>query len=145
MSKYTRDVLEPIVKDSRSYAQVLCKLGLSYSGGNHRHIKEKIADNEIDTSHFLGQSWAIGKPFRNRLTPEQILVVREGGIGKTRANIIRRALIESGVVYECVECGLGPEWQGKKMVIEIHHINGKNWDNRKENLMFLCPNCHSQT
>ncbi len=29
--------------------------------------------------------------------------------------------------------------------LELHHVNGDGQDNRLENLMLLCPNCHSQT
>ena len=32
-----------------------------------------------------------------------------------------------------------------KLTLQLDHINGINNDNRKENLRFLCPNCHSQT
>ncbi len=27
----------------------------------------------------------------------------------------------------------------------LHHANGDGTDNRLENLMMLCPNCHAQT
>ena len=33
----------------------------------------------------------------------------------------------------------------KKIVLELHHKNGHSKDNRLENIVFLCPNCHSQT
>ena len=36
-------------------------------------------------------------------------------------------------------------WNNKEIVLELDHINGKNMDNRLENLQFLCPNCHSTT
>jgi len=47
---------------------------------------------------------------------------------------------------KCAECG----WNQinlitKRIPLEIHHIDG-NWKNTKENnLILLCPNCHSLT
>ncbi|MGH2920060.1 MAG: HNH endonuclease signature motif containing protein [Solirubrobacteraceae bacterium] len=44
----------------------------------------------------------------------------------------------------CESCGLA-EWRGQSLRVTLHHINGDGYDNRLENLAFLCPNCHSQT
>ena len=60
---------------------------------------------------------------------------------RLKERIIREKLIE----HRCAECGIGSEWNGKKLVLQLEHKNGKNNDNRLENLAFLCPNCHSQT
>jgi 5-methylcytosine-specific restriction endonuclease McrA len=30
-------------------------------------------------------------------------------------------------------------------MVALHHVNGDGLDNRIENLVMLCPNCHSQT
>jgi predicted RNA-binding Zn-ribbon protein involved in translation (DUF1610 family) len=54
-------------------------------------------------------------------------------------------LHESGVPYVCEVCGIEAEWNGKPIVLHVVHISGDWLDNRKENLRFLCPNCHSQT
>lgn len=40
---------------------------------------------------------------------------------------------------------MGPEWQGKELVLVLDHINGIHSDNRLNNLRLLCPNCNSQT
>ena len=45
---------------------------------------------------------------------------------------------------KCGECNIN-EWLGKPIVLELHHIDGDNSNNTRENLIFLCPNCHSQT
>lgn len=41
-------------------------------------------------------------------------------------------------------CGL-VEWLGQPISLQLHHVNGNGLDNRLENLLLLCPNCHSQT
>lgn len=46
--------------------------------------------------------------------------------------------------YKCEQCGI-TEWNGKYIRLEVHHIDGNHSNNKPENLMLLCPNCHSQT
>lgn len=45
----------------------------------------------------------------------------------------------------CSLCGLGTEWNGKQLTLQIDHIDGNSKDHRLENLRLICPNCHSQT
>lgn len=54
----------------------------------------------------------------------------------------RRVMLEQNNC--CLKCGLN-EWQGEKITLELDHVNGDNKDNSRENLRYLCPNCHSQT
>lgn len=53
----------------------------------------------------------------------------------------RRVLHEQG--GRC-SCGVN-EWCGKPLALELHHIDGDNANNIRENVAMLCPNCHSQT
>jgi HNH endonuclease len=58
---------------------------------------------------------------------------------------IKVRLLEAGILKNvCDECGIS-EWRGKRISIQIDHINGIPDDHRLENLRMLCPNCHSQT
>ena len=59
LQKYTKEWLEELCKNSRSYKEVLEKAGRKYSGGNHSYLKAKIQEFGIDTSHFSGQNWAL--------------------------------------------------------------------------------------
>lgn len=57
-SKYNADLLRPLVESSRSLAEVIRKLGLQPSGGNHRMISARIRLARLDTSHFGGTTRA---------------------------------------------------------------------------------------
>jgi len=63
-----------------------------------------------------------------------------------RTQILKNRLIEEKIKFSiCEECGQTENWNNKYLVLELHHINSDNTDNRLENLKILCPNCHSQT
>ncbi|MNM09740.1 HNH endonuclease [compost metagenome] len=74
---------------------------------------------------------------------EDILVINSTYKNTNRLKdwIVREGLLK----YECQECGISPEWNGKPLRLQLDHINGVNNDNRLENLRILCPNCHTQT
>lgn len=59
---------------------------------------------------------------------------------RLKERIIKQELLD----HSCQECGLGHEWNGKPIVLQLDHINGINNDHRLQNLRFLCPNCHTQ-
>lgn len=59
---------------------------------------------------------------------------------KLRLRLVREGLRKDG----CEQCQLSL-WQGKKIPLELDHINGNHFDNRIENLRILCRNCHGLT
>ena len=61
----------------------------------------------------------------------------------TSSTVIRKKLIEEGIKEEKCECCGRREWMGRKIPLELHHINMNHYDNRLENLQILCSNCHS--
>lgn len=58
---------------------------------------------------------------------------------------LKNRLIKENILKEeCSECGI-KDWNRKKIVFQLDHINGESKDHRLQNLRLLCPNCHSQT
>ncbi len=79
---------------------------------------------------------------RSHLIPIEELLV-EGR--RCNRGHLRKRLLKAGLKEErCEECGLA-EWRGRPLRVTLHHVNGDGYDNRLQNLAFLCPNCHSQT
>lgn len=147
MIKYTREILEKAVKESLNITQVLKALGISnYGGGMANHIHSRIKKLEISTSHFLWNKTNSGSRYKGgceKRTAESLLVKRSPNERRESGKRLRRALVESGVAYECSLCKVS-DWQNRSLTLEVDHINGQRTDDRKENLRFLCPNCHSQ-
>lgn len=143
-AKYTKEILEDVVKSSNSVADVMRKLNVRRAGGSHSHLSRRIKYFGIDISHFTGKTLAKGRPGTNKKTWQEILILRTDG-RREYALKLRRALIEYGRKYKCEICMSEPMWMGKELRFHVDH-KSRNWlDNRPENLRFLCPNCHSQT
>lgn len=154
LQKYTKEWLQELCKDSYSLAEVLKKAGRKQGGGAQETLRKKIAEFNIDTSHFTGQLWNKGK---TKETDERIaaatlnkekynleevfcensLITQKG----LRGYVERHNILE----YKCQFCGCDGHWLDTEISLEIDHINGINNDNRIENLRYLCPNCHATT
>ncbi len=82
--------------------------------------------------------------FRKAKIPLSLILVANSSYHKRQS--IKRRLVEEGIKENrCEDCGIGPEWNDKPLVLQLDHINGINDDFRIENLAILCPNCHTQT
>lgn len=142
-NRYTPDSLGQAISASRSWSDVARYFSLKDSGGGSRaHLQGLAVKWEISTSHFTGQSWNRGTVSSAKVPAMQVLML--GTTVRPTAQL-RRALLEIGRLHQCEECGIGPVWNGKRLVLHIDHRSGNRLDNQPPNLRFLCPNCHSQT
>lgn len=116
---------------------MLSKLGYSTKGGNNNAtLKKRLEYYNISTEHFTH------KPSKRNWTDEEIFCENS----KASQPTLRRTYKNRCVVpYKCAVCGLEPFWNGKPLVLTLDHKNGKNRDNRYENLRWICPNCDRQS
>lgn len=115
--------------------EVIDKLGYSaHSGGNSKTVKNRLDKYGIDYSYFQG----VEKTERN---PENIFIENSTASQQTLRRWYRKG---NYTPYKCSICGMEPFWQGRELTLILDHINGRNHDDRLENLRWVCPNCNQQ-
>lgn len=133
--------LQKLFNESISFNEVMRKLGYSANRGkSYIGLKKYVQENNINFEHFKGKAHGTANTAKYELN--DILVRDSKYCNQTslKKRILRNNLLE----YKCYCCGI-TEWLNKPIVLQLHHINGNNRDNRIENLQLLYPNCHSQT
>ena len=135
IDQYSKEELSQIVEQSFSLKEVIFKLGYSTTSGNCNTVKDRIEQYEIDCSHF---SLSTSPVKRNE---ENVFI--EGSTASQ--NTLRRWYLKGKYTpYKCSICGQKPFWNGQTLTLILDHINGKNHDDRLENLRWVCPNCNQQ-
>lgn len=141
---YDKEYFQKIISESTSVSEILKKLGIAAKGSNHTKLSKFLKESDFDISTLVGRHI---KRYNDKGIPKKWLseILKENGSGNS--NALKKRLIDYGVKkYKCEnpKCGI-TEWCGEPIELELHHINGNHYDNRLENLVLLCPNCHSQT
>jgi hypothetical protein len=132
--RFSREMLEPVLQSSSNFSEVARKLGYpeyTVQGASSKLAKRaKLFD--IDCSHFTYplrgacvrrldyEVFSLHTKFHNRVHRRRLIELRGNG---------------------CENCGV-TEWLGEELVPDVHHKNEDRTDNRFENLLIVCPNCH---
>lgn len=125
--------LKEIVKNNTSFSEVMRQLGYQSFTSQQSALKQYLDDNSIDYSHFKGHAW----------NKQEVPLSNDNDFGVINKRSIREILLKERP-YRCEKCGL-VDWLGEPINLQVHHIDGNSNHNTRDNLMLLCPNCHSQT
>ncbi|MFF4008366.1 HNH endonuclease signature motif containing protein [Streptomyces sp. NPDC001717] len=139
------EAVRAAIPAATSHADLMRALDLPVNDVNHRRLRRRIAQLGLDVSHFKRRTWATTNTAPSRTGVADTLVKLPEGAPRTNRTRLHRALQEIGIPYACGSCGNTGEWLGRPITLQIDHINGDWRDNRRENLRYLCPNCHSLT
>jgi hypothetical protein len=136
--RYTEKEARAAIATSRSWAEVLRRLGYCQTGANPKMLKKRAVEWGIPTDHFDPYAASNEALQREPLPLEEILVE---GSTYSRSNLKQR-LYDAGLKERrCELCGQGELWRGKRMGLILDHVNGVRDDNRIGNLRIVCPNC----
>lgn len=143
IDKLDINYLQNLITNSTSISEVLRKLGKVDKGANHTLLTNFLKKHpEIDTKTLVGRK--IQRVNKKGIPLQKLSeVLIENGSGNS--NKIKQRLIREGIKEEKCEFCNNTNWMGKPIPLDLHHINGNHFDNRLENLIIICPNCHRLT
>lgn len=141
LSVFTDSQLQHLLDTSTSFRDVLLKLNLCISDDNYDFLQAEINKRNLSTEILYQNKKENFKKVYKEYSKEEIFcdnsVIKAG---------IKKYLIKFGLksFEKCEYCGL-TEWQGQKIPLQVHHINGNRTNNSLYNLAVICPNCHALT
>lgn len=135
MDRYSNEKFKEIVQNNNSFKSVMSALGYNSSSGDSKaQLLKKIESLGIDISHFNNNNK------KRKLSDEDIF--KEDSL--VNQSSLRKRYLKKFPPIKCSICGQEPFWNGKPLTLILDHINGKNHDNRFDNLRWVCPNCNIQ-
>ena len=174
LSKGRQEELKKLLSEAVSYSEISRKTGLRSSTISH-HAKRLGFAKRVRPSYdwaAVGEALLAGESlssvrlrfgfskaafdnarargsinfrFTQSLSSKEYAAAMQGVNARPHhRNALRKRIIREGRKPECAGCGISA-WQGKRIILELDHVDGDSSNNQPDNLRLLCPNCHSQT
>ena len=137
--KFTDEKIEEIVNRSKTFYECLREMNIPTHGCNLLFLKKKISALNVDISHFYLNT--VGVKAAGQYSRKRTSNVNFDDL-KRNKNRLLRIIKEQGRF--CENCKR-TSWFGEEIPLEIHHIDGDNKNNKRDNIACLCPNCHALT
>ena len=135
-----KDKLQEIINSQSSYVDVLRVLGMGVN--NYKTLMNRIDKDNLDSTTLSQNRKKIVITRKKRTIAE---IAKKDTCIKSMRSFKKRLIDEGHIPFICSKCDNKGEWMGKKLVLQLEHIDGNKMNNDLSNLTFLCPNCHSQT
>lgn len=142
---WSKETIVDAIKNSSSKSDILRNIGLKINSGNFQTLEKycKLYEIKLDHIKFNFKLNSTKNGFQKKVTNKEIFIKNSK---RNNNNLIKKRILEGNLLKnECEICKISNTWMNKPIVLQIDHKNGNRFDNRLENLRFLCPNCHSQT
>jgi len=136
INNLSKEDVENLITKSKSISDMLRQLKMNPLNDDIKLMRKQILFHNLEPPKYKSTG------VMPKVANDKLFI---NGSTCSRSTLIKRILDDSLLDYLCKICDLGPEYNGKKLVLQLDHIDGTNNNNVIENLRFLCPNCHSQT
>ena len=124
-----------VCKAANSMSEAASKLGLHFNSFKKRAL-------ELDC--YLPNQAGIGIRKNMPKIPLSEIITESLHPNYQTYKLKQRLLKEGIKENKCEVCGI-EAWNGAPLNMELHHENGDRTNHLLENLLMICPNCHSQT
>ncbi len=147
--QFTPSELQQLLDESNGYSDVLRKVGMNPKGNNPQTLKRIIEEYNLDATKMNNNRKELFRKAAYETHKKTIIPISEIIVDNKHPNyssfkLLKRLIEEKYKQYKCEICGTS-EWMGKPLSLQLHHLDGNHTNNLLENLIVLCPNCHSQT
>lgn len=128
---------QDLLNTSSSFVDILIKVGLDPYNGNHKTLNHRIKEGGFDISILeknrkKNQEMHMKSLHKKKTYSLEDILVENSNYG---SHHLKQKLLSKNILEnKCYSCNNKGEWCGKKLSLQLDHINGINNDNRLENL-----------